>query len=103
MAKRFPLGGKVAIVTGSARGIGLATAAELSTRGASVVVVDLEEGAAEAAAAVAAPASPSSTTSATLAEAVPPPALGDNPSAARAPIDRVGDMGEGVRSHCAPP
>ena len=51
MAKRYPLSGKVAIVTGSARGIGFATAAELSRRGASVVVVDLEEAAAEGAAA----------------------------------------------------
>ena len=51
MAKRYPLSGKVAIVTGSARGIGFATAAELSRRGASVVVVDLEEAAAEEAAA----------------------------------------------------
>jgi NAD(P)-dependent dehydrogenase (short-subunit alcohol dehydrogenase family) len=50
MAKRFPLGGKVAIVTGSARGIGFATATELSRRGASVVVVDLDEDAAETAA-----------------------------------------------------
>jgi NAD(P)-dependent dehydrogenase (short-subunit alcohol dehydrogenase family) len=50
MAKRFPLGDKVAIVTGSARGIGLATATELSRRGASVVVVDLDPGAAESAA-----------------------------------------------------
>ena len=57
MAKRFPLGGKVVIVTGSARGIGLATAAELSTRGASVVVVDLDAGAAgEAAASLPGPA-----------------------------------------------
>ena len=57
MAKRYPLGGKVAIVTGSARGIGLATATELSRRGASVVVVDLDAGAAgEAAASLPGPA-----------------------------------------------
>jgi len=57
MAKRYPLSGKVAIVTGSARGIGLATATELSRRGASVVVVDLDAGAAgEAAASLPGPA-----------------------------------------------
>ena len=57
MTKRYPLGGKVAIVTGSARGIGLATATELSRRGASVVVVDLDAGAAgEAAASLPGPA-----------------------------------------------
>lgn len=50
MAKRFPVRGKVAIVTGAARGIGLATAAELSRRGASVVVVDLDPEAAASAA-----------------------------------------------------
>ncbi|MCB0875832.1 MAG: SDR family NAD(P)-dependent oxidoreductase [Solirubrobacterales bacterium] len=50
MPKRFPVTGKVAIVTGAARGIGRATAAELSRRGATVVVVDLDEEAAVAAA-----------------------------------------------------
>jgi len=50
MRKRFPIGGKVAIVTGAARGIGQATAAELSRRGAAVAVTDLDAGAAEAAA-----------------------------------------------------
>ena len=42
MAARFELRGKVALVTGAARGIGLATAEELSRRGASVVIVDLD-------------------------------------------------------------
>ncbi|GAB3167393.1 SDR family oxidoreductase [Myceligenerans halotolerans] len=40
------LNGKVAIVTGSGRGLGLAYAAELARRGASVVVNDVEEAAA---------------------------------------------------------
>jgi NAD(P)-dependent dehydrogenase (short-subunit alcohol dehydrogenase family) len=48
---RFPLDGKVALVTGSARGIGFATAKALVGRGASVVVVDLDAEAAERAAA----------------------------------------------------
>ena len=57
MARRFPVRGKVAIVTGAARGIGFATAIELSRRGASVVVVDLDpEAAAAAAAALPGPA-----------------------------------------------
>ena len=34
--------GQVAIITGAARGIGFAVAAELSKRGASVVLVDLK-------------------------------------------------------------
>ena len=50
MAKQFPVRGKVAIVTGAARGIGFATATELSRRGASVVVLDLDPDAATAAA-----------------------------------------------------
>lgn len=48
MAPAFNLSGKVAIVTGAARGIGLATAQELSRRGASVVIVDLAQEAADA-------------------------------------------------------
>ena len=51
MAPRFELRGKVAIVTGAARGIGRATATELARRGSVVVVVDLDPDAASAAAA----------------------------------------------------
>ncbi len=47
----YPLAGKVALVTGGARGIGHATARALIARGASVVIVDLHEQAAEEAAA----------------------------------------------------
>jgi NAD(P)-dependent dehydrogenase (short-subunit alcohol dehydrogenase family) len=48
---RYELNGKVALVTGAARGIGLATARALAARGASVVIVDLDEQAATSAAA----------------------------------------------------
>src|SRR3954470_15818803 len=48
---RYDLDNKVAMVTGGARGIGFATARALIDRGASVVVVDLEQAAAERAAA----------------------------------------------------
>jgi NAD(P)-dependent dehydrogenase (short-subunit alcohol dehydrogenase family) len=48
---RYELSGKVALVTGAARGIGFATARALIARGASVVVVDLDQSAAERAAA----------------------------------------------------
>ena len=50
MGQRFELSGKVAIVTGAARGIGYATATELARRGSIVVVVDLDPDAASAAA-----------------------------------------------------
>jgi NAD(P)-dependent dehydrogenase (short-subunit alcohol dehydrogenase family) len=49
---RYELGGKVALVTGAARGIGFATARALSSRGACVTVVDLETEGAERAAAL---------------------------------------------------
>src|SRR5436190_10322466 len=51
MTTRYDLTGKVALVTGAARGIGFETARALVGRGASVVVVDLDPAAAEAAAA----------------------------------------------------
>src|ERR1700716_2836047 len=47
----YDLAGKVALVTGGARGIGFATSPALIPRGASVVVLDLEQSAAESAAA----------------------------------------------------
>src|SRR5437763_119491 len=47
----YSLSGKVALVTGGARGIGFATARELAARGAHVAVVDLHEIAVEQAAA----------------------------------------------------
>lgn len=46
----FPVAGAVALVTGGARGIGLAVARRLSESGARVVVADLDVAAAEAAA-----------------------------------------------------
>jgi len=48
---RFQLDGKVALVTGAARGIGLETARALIGRGASVALVDLDAAASERAAA----------------------------------------------------
>ena len=47
----FQLAGKTALITGGARGIGLATARALISRGASVAIVDLEQAAAAGAAA----------------------------------------------------
>jgi len=48
--ERYDLRGKVALVTGAARGIGFETARALARRGASVVLVDLDEDAAARAA-----------------------------------------------------
>ena len=47
----FSLPGKVALVTGGARGIGFATAKELVARGAKVIVIDLHDDAVQQAAA----------------------------------------------------
>jgi NAD(P)-dependent dehydrogenase (short-subunit alcohol dehydrogenase family) len=47
---RYDLSGKVALVTGAARGIGFGTAEALARRGASVVILDLDREQAESAA-----------------------------------------------------
>jgi NAD(P)-dependent dehydrogenase (short-subunit alcohol dehydrogenase family) len=47
VAVEFPVGGKVALVTGAARGIGFETARVLHARGASVAIVDLNQQAAD--------------------------------------------------------
>jgi NAD(P)-dependent dehydrogenase (short-subunit alcohol dehydrogenase family) len=51
MAKRFDLAGRTVLITGGARGIGLATAKSVTKRGARAVVVDLHADDAERAAA----------------------------------------------------
>jgi NAD(P)-dependent dehydrogenase (short-subunit alcohol dehydrogenase family) len=51
MAEAFQLGGKVALVTGGASGIGAATCRELASAGARVYIADLNLAAAEALAA----------------------------------------------------
>ena len=49
MAAKFPVAGKVALVTGAARGIGFETAKQIHDRGGSVAVLDLDLEAAQTA------------------------------------------------------
>jgi NAD(P)-dependent dehydrogenase (short-subunit alcohol dehydrogenase family) len=44
--EKFKLDGKVAVVTGAARGIGFATADALSEAGAAIIITDMDGGAA---------------------------------------------------------
>jgi NAD(P)-dependent dehydrogenase (short-subunit alcohol dehydrogenase family) len=50
VAESYEINGKVALITGGARGIGFATGQALARRGATVVLVDLDQGSVEAAA-----------------------------------------------------
>jgi 3-oxoacyl-[acyl-carrier protein] reductase len=50
MSNHFDLSGRVAVITGAARGIGLATAERLADAGADIAIVDMDEPAALAAA-----------------------------------------------------
>jgi NAD(P)-dependent dehydrogenase (short-subunit alcohol dehydrogenase family) len=45
--KRYPLAGKVVLITGAGRGLGAATAAAVSARGAKVVIADIDLASAE--------------------------------------------------------
>lgn len=49
--EKFRLDGRIAVITGAARGIGLATAEALSEAGATVVIADMDDKAAAKAAA----------------------------------------------------
>ncbi len=47
--EKFRLDGKIAVITGAGRGIGFATAEALSEAGATVIITDMDEAAADAA------------------------------------------------------